>query len=86
MSAVAGERVRVRDLIPGDEFWLAAGNFSSTPTVGQYAQPTANDTVWAPVASQTAGTTTLKIETSKNIITGQVNDSLMYYCTVLPNT
>lgn len=86
MSAVAGERVRVRDLVPGDEFWLAAGNFASTPTVGQYAQPTANNTIWTPAASQTAGTTTLKIETSKNIITGQVNDSLMYYCTVLPNT
>lgn len=87
LKGIPGERVRVRDLIPGDEFWLCEGNFASTPTVGQYAIPTASSTKWTPAASQTADTVTLKIETTKTLITGQVNDdNKMYFCRVMPMT
>lgn len=84
MGAIAGENVRVRNLVPGDEFWMTAGCFASTPTVGEYATPTANDTLWTPAATPVDGAVNLKIETTKNLITGMVNDAdLMYYCTVV---
>lgn len=83
LGALAGERVRVRDLKPGDEFWLTAGCFKGTPVIGQYAVPTADDTLWTAQATAVEGAVNLKIETSKNLITGMVNDAdLMYFCTV----
>lgn len=81
-----GENVRVRDLKPFDKFFIAVDNFTAEPTVGEYAQPTANDTRWTPVAAQTAGTTTVRVEYTKPLIAGMVNDGVLYACTVLPNT
>lgn len=83
LGAVAGERVRVRDLKPIDEFWLSTGCFSGTPEVGKYAVPTANDTLWTVVDAPVEGAVNLKIETTKTLITGMVNDSdMLFYCTV----
>ena len=79
----AGTPTRVRDLIIGDEFWLCAENFTTAPTVGQYAEVTAASTLLTPVAAVTEGVTTVKIEDTKNLITGQVNNGLMYHCTVV---
>ena len=83
LSAVAGEKVRYRVPKEGDEFWLGADNFKTPPTVGQFAAPTANETVLTVSSSATQGATCLKIETTKNLITGAVNDGIMYYCRVV---
>ena len=81
----AGQATRVRDLILGDEFFLLTGNFTSAPTVGQYAEVTANSTLLTPVATPTEGVTAVRIEYSKNLVTGQVDaaDTLQYHCTVV---
>ena len=54
--------------------------------MGQFAEVTANSCLWTPAASQTAGVTTIRIEGTKNLITGQVNGGTQYLCVVLPNT
>ena len=83
LGALAGERVRVRDLKSIDEFWLSTGCFKGTPEAGKYAVPTANDTLWSVVDSPVEGAVNLKIETSKTLITGMVNDAdMLFYCTV----
>ena len=86
LAPEVGENVRVRDLKPFDKFYLCEDNFASTPTVGQFAEVTANSCVWTPVAAQTAGVTTIRIEGKKNLITGQVNGGTQYLCVVVPNT
>lgn len=85
LGAEAGEKVRVRDLKTIDEFWLSTGCFKGTPEVGKYAVPTAGDTLWTVVDAPVEGAVNLKIETTKNLITGMVNDAdMLFYCTVQP--
>lgn len=83
LGGLAGEKVRVRDLKPIDEFWLSTGCFKGTPEVGKYAVPTVGDTLWTVSDTPVEGAVNLKIETTKALITGMVNDSdMLFYCTV----
>lgn len=54
LKASAGFPVRYRVPQAGDMFWLGAGNFTSLPTIGQYAVLTANDTRLTPASASTA--------------------------------
>lgn len=83
LTAPAGAVVRVRVPQVGDTFWLGADNFASTPTVGQYAETTANASTLTPAASIGGdGGSYVKVEFSQEIITGNVNAGLKYFCTV----
>lgn len=78
----AGVSTRVRTLKLGDEFYLADGNFESTPTVGQYAVA-GSDGMWAPAAAEATDKLCVKIEEVKNKVVGAVNDGKKYFCTVI---
>lgn len=83
IPAPAGAVVRTRTLITDDMFWVGADNFVSTPTVGQFAIPTASDTRWTPAASDDAPTkTTIEIIAEADIITGMVTAGKKYLCLV----
>ena len=79
----AGFPTRVRILGKWDTAYWAEGNFASTPTVGEYAIPTANDTVWTPVSAIDTAKTCIKIEFVKDVIEGQANTGKEYFCTVV---
>lgn len=66
----AGYPVRCRLIKKHDMFWLGAGNFESTPTVGNFAKLTANKGTLTPAASVTAGQLNLKIVASKPMVIG----------------
>lgn len=79
----AGQPVRVRLLKPYDRFWLSDAGFVSTPTVGQFAIPTANDTKFTPSETKVEGKLNVKIEMVKDFVLGQTVAGKMYYCRVL---
>ena len=81
ISAPAGANIRVRILAKHDTGYFAADNFVSTPTVGQYAVPTANSTLWTPVAAKATDKTCIKIEFEKNTTQGMVNTGKEYFVT-----
>ena len=62
--------VRYRKLYKGDKFWLGAGCFTATPTVGEYAKLTANDTVLTPAAAAPDTGLGLVIRASKPLTQG----------------
>ena len=64
-------------------FWLGADNFSTTPTVGQFAAPTVGATTWTVSGAEVEGATNLKIEDEADIMTGMVNNGKKYLCTVV---
>ena len=82
-DAPAGTVVRYRIPERQDMFWLGADNFTTAPTVGQFAAPTANDTRLTPGASEVEGAFNVKIEDEADIITGMVNNGKKYLCTVV---
>ena len=79
----AKKPARVRRVEKGDTFWLATGNFTAEPVVGQYAIPTADSTLLTPVADKAASGTCVKVEYSKPSIEGVINTDVMYLCTVV---
>lgn len=81
----AGERVRVRMLALGDEFWLGDENFSGTPDESnKYAIPEAGETTMSVTGSMPDSGLCLEIEDSKDLIMGQVNEgSKLYRCRVV---
>lgn len=79
----AGEHTRVRMVELGDEFYLGDENFASAPTVGQFAAPTANDTKLTPAATKAAAGLCIKIDDTKPLIMGQVNNGVLYRCRVV---
>ena len=83
LSAPAGEPTRVRVMKKYDKFFLFSGNFASTPTVGQYAIPTAGSTLWTPAAAASTDSTCLKIEFSTPAIMGQTDVDTKYFCRVV---
>lgn len=82
VAPIAGERIRVRVPALHDEFWLGADNFKSKPSVGDFVVPTVGDTVLT-VGSETSDGLCLKVEDTKTLITGQVNDGTLYRCRVV---
>lgn len=67
----AGYPVRVRKLKKGDMFWLGAGCFGAQlPTVGQYANLTANDVKLTAVAATSVGKVNFAIRASKPMTIG----------------
>lgn len=82
VAPIAGERIRVRVPALHDEFWLGADNFKSEPSVGDFVVPTVGDTVLT-VGSETSDGLCLKVEDTKTLITGQVNDGTLYRCRVV---
>lgn len=81
ISAPAGADIRVRIPAKHDTGYFAADNFVSTPTVGQYAVPTANGTLWTPVGVKATDKTCIKIEFEKNTTQGMVNTGKEYFVT-----
>lgn len=80
----AGEGTRVRMLAIGDEFYLGDENFSATPTVGEFAVPSAGSTKMAPAATAAVSGLCLAIEDTRDLIMGQVNEgSKLYRCRVI---
>lgn len=82
VAPIAGERIRVRVPQLHDEFWLGIDNFASEPAVGDFAVPTVGDTVLT-VGEQASEGLCLAIEDTKTLITGQVNDGVLYRCRVV---
>lgn len=83
VAPIAGERIRVRVPVLHDEFWLGVDNFSVEPTIGQYAVPTVGDTILTVQNDAPASGLALKVEDTKALITGQVNDGKLYRCRVV---
>lgn len=79
----AGEYTRVRVPVMYDEFWLGSENFDTAPEVGQYATVAAGSTALTVVDAPVAGQFCVKIDDTKNLIMGTVNDSIMYRCFVV---
>lgn len=80
----AGEHTRVRMVELGDEFYLGDENFASAPTVGQFAVvPAADQTTLTPAAAKPASGFAIKIDDTKPLIMGQVNNGKLYRCRVV---
>lgn len=66
----AGYPVRVRKVKKGDMFWIGEGCFESAPTVGQYANLTANAVTLTAAATTTDGKVNFAIRASKPMTIG----------------
>lgn len=82
LTVSAGIPVRVRRLVEGDKFYLATGNFTSDVTVGEYAIPTADSTLWTPASELTANACGIKILMEQPLVEGAVNTDTKYFCMV----
>ena len=71
LVATAGTPVRFRRLMSGDKFWLGAGCFESTPTVGKYAKLTASKVTLTAANDAPSGKFGVKILASKDLTVGQ---------------
>lgn len=85
LQVPAGVATRVRRLALHDKFWLAAGNISGEPKVGQYAIPTAGAYTHAAAANlegQSAGYA-IKIIAEKDLTAGMRTEGKQYLCEVV---
>ena len=82
LTVSAGIPVRVRRLVEGDKFYLASGNFTGEVTVGKYAIPTANSTLWTPASELTKNACGIKILMAQPLVEGAVNTDTKYFCMV----
>jgi len=83
LEAPAGRVVRVRRLHKHDKFWLGGSNFTSTPTVGQYAEAKASEYRHEPKAAATGGQYAIKILKEQDLTTGMQSNGKMYLCEVV---
>lgn len=83
LAPKAGEVTRVRALQKGDKFRLADGNFTSAPTIGGYAAPTAGAGTWTPSAVVTTNATNIRIEGTFPLTVGARDEGTWYICTVV---
>lgn len=89
LVGAAGYPVRFRRIKKGDKIWLGQGNFVSAPTVGQYANLTANSVLLTPAASTTASQLNIKILAAKPLTIGalvnKVNSAYenIYLCEIM---
>ena len=81
LVAPAGAPVRVRVPRKHDTGYFAADNFATEPTVDQYAIPTANSTLWTPVAAIDTAKTCIKIEFATDVTEGNVSTGKEYFVT-----
>lgn len=79
----AGKAARYRRMVVGDKMWLSDGLFASTPTVGKYAELTANDTILTPQASHTGGQFGVRILAQTEMTTGQIANGIKYLVEVV---
>lgn len=79
----AGLQTRIRIPQVWDEFFIGADNFTSEPTVGQYATVTVGKTTFNPIAAPVKGQFCVKVDYAQTIVTGQVNNGVKYHCTVV---
>lgn len=79
----AGRPCRVRRLALHDKFWLGESNFTSKPTVGQYAEAKAAEFRHEPKAALTGGQYGIKILVEKDLVVGMKNDGKQYLCEVV---
>lgn len=70
LKVEAGYPVRARKVKKGDMFWLGAGCFETAPTVGQYANLTANKVTLTAAATTTADKVNFAIRASKPMTIG----------------
>lgn len=70
LKVEAGYPVRARKVKKDDTFWLGAGCFETTPTVGQYANLTANKVTLTAAATTTADKVNFAIRASKPMTIG----------------
>lgn len=70
LKVEAGYPVRVRKIKKGDMFWLGAGCFEAAPTVGKFANLTANKVTLTAADTETAGQLNLAIRASKPMTIG----------------
>ena len=70
LKVEAGYPSRVRKLKKGDMFWIGAGCFETTPTVGQFATLTANKVTLTPNASKQDSKVNFAISASKPMTIG----------------
>lgn len=83
LKAQPGLAVRYRIPQKGDLFWLSDGCFASTPTLNQYAIPTASSTLHTPSASNPGtGKYCVKIIDSRSLTVGASNLGTLYLCQV----
>lgn len=79
----AGKTCRFRRLAVGDKMWLSDGLFTAEPTIGEYAELTANNTILTPQASHTAGQFAVKILAQTEMTTGQIANGVKYLAEVV---
>ena len=82
LQVPAGKLTRVRRLALHDKFWLADGNFDTTPTVGQYAIGEASAFTHKAAAALGTGYG-VKILDKKAIVTGMKDNGYMYLVEVV---
>lgn len=82
ISCPANKNTRVRVLMKGDTFWLDSSNFATTPTVKEYAIPTASSGKLTPNASAVTDKFCVQVVEKKETAEGAVNTRTEYYCIV----
>lgn len=82
ISCPANKLTRVRIPMKGDSFWLDSDNFASTPTVDQYAIPTAGSGKYTPSASAVTDKFCVQVVEKKETAEGAVNTRTEYFCVV----
>ena len=79
----AGTIYRVRRLALHDKFWLGDGNFTSAPTVGQFAAVGQNKFTHTPAASKPGSGYAIKILVEEDLTTGMSSNGKIYLCEVV---
>lgn len=84
LKAEPGIAVRYRVPQKGDLFWVSDDCFASTPTLNQYAIPTASSTKFTPSASDESSTKfCVKILDSRDFTVGANSLGKLYLCQVI---
>lgn len=79
----AGKTARFRRMAVGDKMWLTDGLFASAPTIGKFAELTANNTILTPQTSHTPGQFAVKILAQTEMTTGQIANGIKYLVEVV---
>lgn len=82
ISCPANKNTRIRVPMKGDTFWLDSSNFATTPTVKEYAIPTASSGKFTPNASAVTDKFCVQVVEKKDTAEGTVNTRTEYFCLV----
>lgn len=83
LKVPAGTVTRVRRLYLHDKFWLGAGNFDATPTVGEYATAGANTYAHTVAATLPQSGYAVKILVEKDMTVGMHTEGKIYLVEVV---